>query len=172
VKGPVVTAALTAAVAPTHAEAAAMQTEKGRKGFKTKETSRANVAYDGKERSKAASGNASNYLSARIARDAPAIHERMKAGEFPSVRAAAKAAKNGNSAVAVSQALTPTPEGDWQQHCCQFRSATRKRVTPLLPVLALRPGERAHDLVDLGIIVRAVVPVIDHNKHGATGRET
>jgi hypothetical protein len=34
-------------------------------------------------------GNASDYLTRRIARDHPEILERMKAGEFPSVRAAA-----------------------------------------------------------------------------------
>lgn len=37
-------------------------------------------------------GNNSAYLAARIARDAPAIHEEMKAGKYPSVRAAARAA--------------------------------------------------------------------------------
>ncbi len=34
-------------------------------------------------------GTSAAHLTARIARDAPAVHERMKAGEFPSVRAAA-----------------------------------------------------------------------------------
>ncbi len=34
-------------------------------------------------------GENSEYLTARIARDNPEILERMKAGEFPSVRAAA-----------------------------------------------------------------------------------
>jgi hypothetical protein len=37
-------------------------------------------------------GNAPDYLTARIARDHPEILERMKAGEFRSVRAAALAA--------------------------------------------------------------------------------
>jgi hypothetical protein len=37
-------------------------------------------------------GNQASYLSARIARDYPDILERMKAGEFPSVRQAAIAA--------------------------------------------------------------------------------
>jgi hypothetical protein len=35
----------------------------------------------------------SSYLTARIARDCPAILEEMKAGKYPSVRAAAKAAR-------------------------------------------------------------------------------
>jgi hypothetical protein len=37
-------------------------------------------------------GNQAEYLTARIARDRPDIHDRMKAGEFPSVRKAAMAA--------------------------------------------------------------------------------
>lgn len=37
-------------------------------------------------------GNGANALAARIARDAPEVHEAMKAGKYPSVRAAAKAA--------------------------------------------------------------------------------
>ena len=37
-------------------------------------------------------GNRSTYLAARIARDAPEVFEKMKAGAFKSVRAAAKAA--------------------------------------------------------------------------------
>jgi hypothetical protein len=34
-------------------------------------------------------GNEPDYLTSRIARDRPDVLERMKAGEFPSVRAAA-----------------------------------------------------------------------------------
>jgi len=37
-------------------------------------------------------GNIAEYLTARLARDRPDILERMKAGEFPSVRAAAREA--------------------------------------------------------------------------------
>ncbi len=37
-------------------------------------------------------GETADYLAARIARDAPDVHEEMKAGKYPSVRAAAKAA--------------------------------------------------------------------------------
>lgn len=41
---------------------------------------------------KAKGSNDVKYLTARIARDRPDIHERMKAGEYKSVRSAAKAA--------------------------------------------------------------------------------
>jgi hypothetical protein len=41
---------------------------------------------------KSTGGTSSEYLTARIARDNPAILEKMKAGEYPSVRAAARAA--------------------------------------------------------------------------------
>jgi hypothetical protein len=41
---------------------------------------------------KARAGNRSDYLAARIARDRPDILERMKAGEFTSVREAAREA--------------------------------------------------------------------------------
>lgn len=73
--------AVRATPAPTKADAA----KKGgrpRKGEKRKPTD------DGKE----VYGNTPAYLAARIARDAPAVHEAMKAGAFKSVRAAAKAA--------------------------------------------------------------------------------
>lgn len=36
-------------------------------------------------------GTSTDYLTARIAKQHPEVHERMKAGEFPSVRAAARA---------------------------------------------------------------------------------
>ncbi len=39
-----------------------------------------------------AGGTTADYLTARIARDRPDILDRMKEGEFPSVRAAAKEA--------------------------------------------------------------------------------
>jgi hypothetical protein len=45
-----------------------------------------------KPHEKAKAGNRSDYLVARIARDRPDILERMKAGEFTSVREAARAA--------------------------------------------------------------------------------
>jgi hypothetical protein len=76
VKGPVITAALTAAVAPTHADASASQVESGRKGFKTKHR---NDPSDTKERSY---GETSSYLAARIARDAPKIRAERRLGEL------------------------------------------------------------------------------------------
>jgi hypothetical protein len=45
-----------------------------------------------KPHEKAKAGNRSDYLVARIARDRPDILEQMKAGEFTSVREAARAA--------------------------------------------------------------------------------
>jgi hypothetical protein len=45
-----------------------------------------------KPNEKAKAGNRSDYLVARIARDRPDILDRMKAGEFTSVREAARAA--------------------------------------------------------------------------------
>ena len=45
-----------------------------------------------KPQEKAKAGNRSDYLIARIARDRPDILERMKAGEFTSVREAAREA--------------------------------------------------------------------------------
>ena len=39
-----------------------------------------------------AQGPPSEYLTARIARDCPAVLEKMKAGKYPSVRAAAREA--------------------------------------------------------------------------------
>jgi len=100
----------TAEAAPTHAEATAKQprTEDGRK-LAPAQTS---VGDDGNEQTKPENsrGNDSSYLAARIARDAPEVHERMKAGEFPSVRAAAieagvvKPKAKSTSALAVAQA--------------------------------------------------------------------
>jgi hypothetical protein len=48
--------------------------------------------YTKKPHEKAKAGNRSDYLVARIARDRPDILERMKAGEFASVREAAREA--------------------------------------------------------------------------------
>lgn len=41
---------------------------------------------------KTVGGTSSSYLTARIARDCPEVLEKMKAGKYPSVRAAARAA--------------------------------------------------------------------------------
>jgi hypothetical protein len=66
-------------------ESAKARTKKGTKGFKTQSSNGDNIT-------KAVRGTDADYLTARIARDAPAVLERMKAGEFKSVRAAAIAA--------------------------------------------------------------------------------
>ena len=50
-------------------------------------------------------GTSADYLSRRIARDAPAVLERMKAGEFPSVRAAAIEAGIVKTPTLVDQAV-------------------------------------------------------------------
>jgi hypothetical protein len=57
---------------------------------KVDETHKENKVYDINFDSKG--GDRAEYLAARIARDRPDILERMKAGEFPSVRAAAREA--------------------------------------------------------------------------------
>jgi hypothetical protein len=64
----VLAAAVMAAVAPTHADAGA----RGGRGHKK-------AGDDGNGLLR---GNGSDYLAARIARDAPEVHERMKAGEI------------------------------------------------------------------------------------------
>ncbi len=54
----------------------------------------------------------SEHLAARIARDAPAVHEAMKAGKYPSVRAAAKAAgivKEPDPVRVAARAITKVP---------------------------------------------------------------
>ena len=57
-------------------------------------------------------GETSEYLAARIARDAPAIHQAMKAGKYPSVRAAAQAAgivKSRDPVRAAARAFAKVP---------------------------------------------------------------
>ena len=71
--------------APSHADAVKAQPRDKRGRVKPRST-------DPTGGSNGKHGGNPEYLTARIARDAPAILERMKAGEFPSVRAAARAA--------------------------------------------------------------------------------
>jgi hypothetical protein len=71
--------------APSHADAVKAQPRDKRGRVKARST-------DPTGGSNGKHGGNPEYLTARIARDAPAILERMKAGEFPSVRAAARAA--------------------------------------------------------------------------------
>lgn len=79
-------AASTATPAPSHSDSAVARVAKGKKGFKP-----ASNIGDNITNAKRGSTGA-EYLTARIARDAPAVLERMKRGEFKSVRAAARAA--------------------------------------------------------------------------------
>jgi len=51
-----------------------------------------NIKADNTSESTPSRGNTSKYLAARLARDYPEVVEQVKAGEFPSVRAAAVAA--------------------------------------------------------------------------------
>ena len=55
-------------------------------------------------------GNTSEYLAARLARDNPDILERVKAGEFPSMRAAAVAAGIVRARQSFSMTASTTPE--------------------------------------------------------------
>jgi DNA-binding NarL/FixJ family response regulator len=55
-------------------------------------------------------GNTSEYLAARLARDNPDILERVKAGEFPSMRAAAVAAGIVKARQSFSMTASTTPE--------------------------------------------------------------
>ena len=55
-------------------------------------------------------GTASEYLAARLARDNPDILERVKAGEFPSMRAAAVAAGIVRARQSFSMTASTTPE--------------------------------------------------------------
>jgi hypothetical protein len=65
-------------------------------------------------------GNKADYLTARIARDRPDVLERMKAGEFPSVRQAAIAA----GIVKVKSPL------DWLKH--HWAKATKQQQSAFL----------------------------------------
>lgn len=75
-------------------------------------------------------GNATDYLSRRIARDAPEVLERMKAGEFPSVRAAAVEAGIIKVPTLVHQAfrlvsrMTPAERSDFERQIRPLLGAT------------------------------------------------
>jgi hypothetical protein len=76
--------------------------------------------YTKKPHEKAKSGNRSDYLVARIARDRPDVLERMKAGEFASVREAARAAGIIKDVSLVEQILRL-----WQRATPEERQAVR-----------------------------------------------
>lgn len=77
--------AVRATPAPTKADAA-------KKGGKAKAAKAKGALPRDDDNEAKPRGTDPAYLAARIARDAPAVHEDMKAGKYPSVRAAAKAA--------------------------------------------------------------------------------
>jgi hypothetical protein len=76
-----------------------------------------------KPHEKAKAGNRSDYLVARIARDRPDILERMKAGEFTSVREAARAAGIVKQTSLVAQMLRL-----WEKATPEERQAIRQRL--------------------------------------------
>lgn len=75
------------------------------------------------------------YLAARIARDAPSIHEEMKAGKFKSVRAAAKAAgivKDPDSVTVAVRAVAKVPFHRLAELVEGLPEQTRKAMRMLL----------------------------------------
>src|SRR5688500_8712695 len=76
-----------------------------------------------KPHEKARSGNRSNYLVARIARDRPDILERMKAGKFTSVREAAREAGIIKEVALVKQIVRL-----WEKATPEERQAIRQRL--------------------------------------------
>jgi len=80
--------------------------------------------YTKKPHEKAKAGNRSFYLVARIARDRPDILERMKAGEFTSVREAAREAGIIKDVSLVEQILRL-----WQRETPEERQAIRNYLT-------------------------------------------
>lgn len=120
----------TAGAAPSHAEAVKDQAVKGVKGFVSKGT---NVAPHTEKRKSYADNE---YLAARIARDAPEVHEKMKAGGYPSVRAAA-----------LDAGIVKLPD------------PVKRAVSALKKV----PAERAHEL--LSVDVRGIQMAIRRLTH-------
>ena len=76
-----------------------------------------------KPHEKARAGNRSDYLVSRIARDRPDILERMKAGAFPTVREAARAAGIIKEVALVNQVLRL-----WEKATPEERHAIRQRL--------------------------------------------
>ena len=117
--------------APTHAEAVKEQS-RDVKGRVMSEGVRS-VPSDTKQRKY---GETSAYLAARIARDAPEVHEKMKAGGYPSVRAAA-----------LEAGIVKLPD------------PVKRAVSALKKV----PAERAHEL--LSVDVRGIQMAIRRLTH-------
>jgi hypothetical protein len=76
-----------------------------------------------KPHEKAKAGNRSDYLVARMARDRPDILERMKAGEFASVREAAREAGIIKDVSLVTQVIRL-----WKKATPEERHAIRQRL--------------------------------------------
>ena len=76
-----------------------------------------------KPQEKAKAGNRSDYLVARIARDRPDLLERMKVGEFTSVREATRAAGIVKQTSLVQQVLHL-----WQKATPEERQMIRQRL--------------------------------------------
>ncbi len=76
-----------------------------------------------KPHEKAQAGNRSDYLVARMARDRPDILERMKAGEFASVREAAREAGIIKDVSLVHQVVRL-----WEKATPEERQAIRQRL--------------------------------------------
>ena len=76
-----------------------------------------------KANEKAKAGNRSDYLIARMARDRPDILERMKAGEFASVREAAREAGIIKDVSLVTQVVRL-----WEKATPEERQAIRQRL--------------------------------------------
>jgi hypothetical protein len=79
--------------------------------------------YTKKPHEKAKAGNRSDYLVARIARDRPDILERMKAGEFASVREAAREAGIIKDVSLVNQVIRL-----WEKAAPEERQVIRQRL--------------------------------------------
>ena len=77
-----------------------------------------------KPHEKAKAGNRSDYLVARMARDRPDILERMKAGEFTSVREASREAGIIKDVSFVNQIVRL-----WEKTTPEERQAIRQRLT-------------------------------------------
>ncbi len=100
----------------------------------------ANNHRDDGNHESSARGNSEAYLAARIARDAPAVHEAMKAGKYPSVRAAAKAAgivKPPNPARAAATAFAKVP---FEQVAAFVALLDGSRLKPLAACIKDRIG--------------------------------
>ena len=105
VRGPVATAALTA---PVIDEPHVISEAGPGRGHKVKRADDSKPVLSVGKRG----GNARDYLAARIARDAPEVAEKMKRGEYPSVRAAARAAglvKDPDPVKVATRALKKVP---------------------------------------------------------------